>query len=82
VRTVFAFGPTIPQSDAVLVTLAPLLGDVLTIRKPLARYRSHDASYSAMRSLDASKLRERLHQDVEKARLFISVSRQLRLPVL
>ena len=34
-----------------------------------------------MRSLDASKLRERLHQDVEKARLFASVSRQLRLPV-
>ena len=67
-RTVFAFGPTIPQSDAVLVTLAPLLGDVLTIRKPLARYRSHDASYSGMRSLDASKLRERLRQDVEKAR--------------
>jgi glycosyltransferase involved in cell wall biosynthesis len=81
VRTVFGFGPTIPQSDAVLVTLAPLLGDVLTIRKPLARYRSHDASYSGMRSLDASKLRERLRQDVEKARLFASVSRQLRLGV-
>lgn len=81
VRAVFGFGPTIPQSDAVLVTLAPLLGDILTIRKPLARYRIHDASYSGMRSLDASKLRERLHQDVEKARLFASVSRQLRLRV-
>src|SRR3984893_17124610 len=39
VRNVFAFGPTIPQSDAVWLTLAPILGDVLTIRKPLARYR-------------------------------------------
>src|SRR6201984_2955697 len=37
VRNVFAFGPTIPQSDAVLLTIAPILGDVLTIRKPLAR---------------------------------------------
>jgi glycosyltransferase involved in cell wall biosynthesis len=82
VHDAFAFAPSIPQSDAVLLTLAPILGDVLTIRKPLARYRSHDASYSSMRSLDASKLRQRLHQDVEKARLFASVSRQLRLPVL
>jgi glycosyltransferase involved in cell wall biosynthesis len=81
VRDVFAFSPSIPQSDAVFLTLAPILGDVLTIRKPLARYRLHDASYSAMRSLDASKLRERLLQDVDKARLFASVSRQLRLPV-
>jgi glycosyltransferase involved in cell wall biosynthesis len=81
VREAFGFSPSIPQSDAVLLTLAPILGDVLTIRKPLARYRSHDASYSAMPSLDASKLRERLHQDVEKARLFANVGRQLRLPV-
>jgi glycosyltransferase involved in cell wall biosynthesis len=81
VRDVFAFSPSIPQSDAVLLTLAPVLGDVVTIRKPLARYRSHDASYSAMPALDASKLRERLHQDVEKARFFARVSRQLQLPV-
>src|SRR5438067_2536830 len=39
VHDVFAFSPSIPQSDAVLLTLAPILGDVLTIRKPLARYR-------------------------------------------
>jgi glycosyltransferase involved in cell wall biosynthesis len=81
VHDVFTFSPSIPQSDAVFLTLAPILGDVLTIRKPLARYRLHDASYSAMRSLDASKLRERLLQDIEKARLFTSVSRQLRLPI-
>jgi glycosyltransferase involved in cell wall biosynthesis len=81
VHDVFAFSPSIPQSDAVLLTLAPILGDVLTIRKPLARYRWHDASYSAMQSLDASKLRERLRQDIEKARLFASVCGQLRLPV-
>ena len=81
VHDVFALSPSIPQSDAVLLTLAPILGDVLTIRKPLARYRVHDTSYSAMRSLDASKLRERLHQDVEKARLLAGASRQLRLPI-
>jgi glycosyltransferase involved in cell wall biosynthesis len=81
VREVFGFSPSIPQSDAVLLTLAPILGDVLTIRKPLARYRMHDTSYSAMLSPDASKLRERLHQDIEKARLFATVSRQQRLTV-
>jgi glycosyltransferase involved in cell wall biosynthesis len=81
VQEVFAFSPSIPQSDAVLLTLAPILGDVLTIQKPLARYRLHNTSYSAMPSLEAFKLRERLHQDVEKARFFASVSRQLRLPV-
>jgi glycosyltransferase involved in cell wall biosynthesis len=81
VGEVFALGPTIPESDAALLTLAPVLGDVLTIRKPLARYRSHAASYGGMRSLDASKLRKQLHQDIERARLFASVSRQLRIPV-
>jgi glycosyltransferase involved in cell wall biosynthesis len=79
VRDVFAYSPSIPQSDAVLLTLAPILGDVLTIRKPLAQYRVHDASYSGMQSLDAFKLRARLYQDIEKARLFASVSRQLGL---
>ena len=81
VRSVFAFGPTIPQSDAALLTLAPILGDVLTIRKPLGRYRIHDASYGGMRSLDASKLRKQLHQDVEKMRFFAVVCGQLAVPV-
>jgi glycosyltransferase involved in cell wall biosynthesis len=82
VRSVFAFGPTIPQSDAVLLTLAPILGDVLTIRKPLARLRIHDASWgSMMSSLNSAKLRQLLHQDTERAHLFAAVSRQLRLPV-
>jgi glycosyltransferase involved in cell wall biosynthesis len=82
VRSVFAFGPTIPESDAVLLTIAPILGDVLTIRKPLARYRIHDASWgSMMSSLNASKLRQRLGQDIKRAHLFATVLRQLRLPV-
>jgi hypothetical protein len=82
VRSVFALGPTIPQSDAVLLTLAPILGDVLTIRKPLARLRIHDASWGSMTSsLNAAKLRQLLHQDTERAHLFATVSRQLRLPV-
>jgi Glycosyl transferase family 2 len=82
VRDVFAFGPTIPQSDAVLLTIAPILGDVLTIRKPLARYRIHGASWgSMMESLNTFKLRQLLHQDIERAHLFATVSRQLQLPV-
>ena len=82
VSKVLAFGPTIPQSDAVLLTIAPILGDVLTIRKPLARYRIHGASWGAMmESLNTFKLRQLLHQDIERAHLFATVSRQLRLPV-
>ena len=81
-RNVFAFGPTIPQSDAVFLTIAPILGIVLTIRKPLARYRIHGASWGAMmESLNTFKLRQLLNQDVERAHLFATVSRQLRLPV-
>jgi glycosyltransferase involved in cell wall biosynthesis len=82
VRDVFAFGPTIPQSDTVLVTIAPILGDVLTIRKPLARYRIHATNTMAMSSLDAAKLRYRLQEDVERVRWFATVSQQLGLPVL
>ena len=82
VRDVFAFGPTIPQSDAVLLTIAPILGDVLTIRKSLARYRIHGASWGAMiKSLNTAKLRQLLQQDIERARFFATVSRQLGLPV-
>ena len=82
VHDVFAFGPTIPQSDAALLTIAPLLGDVLNIRKPLARYRIHDTSYSAMGSVNtATKLRQTLCQDIEKARLFAMVTHRLDLQV-
>jgi hypothetical protein len=82
VRNVFEFGPTIPQSDAVLITIAPILGDVLTIRKPLARYRIHGSSWGAMgESLNPLKLRQLLNQDIERAHLFATVSHQLRLPV-
>ena len=81
-RNVFAFGPTIQQSDAVFLTLAPILGDVLTIPKPLARYRIHGASWGGMvESLNTIKLRQLLHQDIERAQLFATVSRHLRLPV-
>jgi len=73
--------PTMRWSDDVLVILAPILGDVLTIRKPLARYRVHGANDGAMQSLDAAKFRNRLHQDVEMARLFATVTGQLRLSV-
>jgi glycosyltransferase involved in cell wall biosynthesis len=82
VHEVFSLGSTIPQSDAVLATVAPILGDVLTIRKPLARYRIHEASYATMGSLNAAfKLRQCLHQDVDKARLFATVTRRLDLAV-
>jgi glycosyltransferase involved in cell wall biosynthesis len=80
VRDAFAFTEsTIPQSDAVLLTLAPILGDVLTIRKPLARYRVHSASYGGMEALDAAKFRTRLHQDLERANLLEAVCQHLGL---
>lgn len=69
--------PTMRWSDDVLVMLAPMLGDVLTIRKPLARYRIHGGNDGALTSLDAAKFRRRLLQDIEKARLFETAFRQL-----
>jgi glycosyltransferase involved in cell wall biosynthesis len=82
VQNAFSMAPsTLPASDTVLLTLAPILGDVLTIRKSLARYRIHSANYAAMRSLDAAKFRRRLQEDVETARLFATASRRLNLAV-
>jgi glycosyltransferase involved in cell wall biosynthesis len=82
VRTAFAMAPrTIPESDAVLLTLAPMMGDVLTVRKPLARYRIHATNTWGMRSLEPAKIRKRLRQDAELAFLFATVSQQLHLPV-
>jgi hypothetical protein len=82
VRNAFAMAPrTIPESDAVLVTLAPMMGDVLTIQKPLARYRIHAANNMALRSLDAAKLRKQLQQDAKVALLFETASQRLHLQV-
>jgi hypothetical protein len=82
VRNAFAMAPsTMPASDTVLLTLAPILGDVLTIRKPLARYRLHAANNVALKSLDAVKLRDRLQEDVHKARFLATVAQRLDLSV-
>src|SRR5215469_10333558 len=77
----FAMTPsTMWASDDPLLTLAPILGDVLTIRKPLARYRIH-AENGASGLDQLEKLRRRLYQDIEKANLFATVSRQFGLLV-
>jgi glycosyltransferase involved in cell wall biosynthesis len=82
VRTAFAMAPeTIPESDAILLTLAPMMGDILTIRRPLARIRIHATNTWAMRSLDPAKIRKRLHQDAELALLFTTASQWLHMPV-
>jgi len=85
VRKAFSMAPsTLPSSDTVLIALAPIFGDVLTIAKPLARYRIHGGNYGglgALRLRDPSKLRQRLREDVETARLFVAASRRLHLPV-
>src|SRR5207237_1417332 len=57
------------------------MGDVVTIRRPLARYRIHARNDGTLRSLDATKFRNRLQQDVEQARLFATACQRLRLPV-
>src|SRR5260370_30611340 len=63
VRSAFAMAPsTISESDAVLLTLAPMMGDILTIRRPLARYRIHAANTMALHSLDAATVRSQLRQ--------------------
>jgi hypothetical protein len=82
VGNAFAMAPAaISESDAVLVTLAPMMGDILTIRRPLARYRIHGTNTMALRSLDPTKLRRHLQQDGELALLFATASQRLHLPV-
>jgi glycosyltransferase involved in cell wall biosynthesis len=81
VARAYALAPAeIRWSDDVLGTLAPIMGDVVTIRKPLVRYRIHDSNDGAMHSLDARKFRSRLQQDVLKAAMFGTVCRSLSLP--
>jgi hypothetical protein len=72
---------TIRELDAVLLMLAPIMGEILAIRKPLARYRIHGTNTKALRSLDPAKLRNRLQQDAELALLFKAASQRLDLPV-
>jgi hypothetical protein len=75
VQKAFAMAPsTMRWSDDVLLILAPILGDVLTIREPLARYRMHAANNAAWR-------RSQLKQDVEKAALFVTAAHQMQLAV-
>jgi glycosyltransferase involved in cell wall biosynthesis len=82
VQNAFAIAPsTMRWSDDVLLTLAPILGDVLTIREPLARYRMHAANNTAWRSLGAGKIRGQLKQDIEKAALFVTVSCKMNLAI-
>jgi glycosyltransferase involved in cell wall biosynthesis len=83
VKRAFAMAPsTIPESDAVLLTLAPIMGDVLTVHRPLARYRIHATNSMLMHALDGSKIRRRLQQDVQVARLFATALEQLNLPLV
>jgi cellulose synthase/poly-beta-1,6-N-acetylglucosamine synthase-like glycosyltransferase len=82
VRIAFAMAPsTIPESDAILLTLAPMMGDILTVRRPLARYRIHATNTMLMHSLDAAKIRGRLQQDAQLALLFATATQQLHLPL-
>ena len=82
VRRAFAMAPTtIRESDAVLLTLAPMMGVILTIRRPLARYRIHATNTWGMRSLDAARFRSRLRQDAELELLFATASQRLHLSV-
>ena len=82
VRKAFSMAPaTLPSSDTVLLALAPILGDVLTIAKPLARYRIHGANFGPLRKRDTGEFRERLREDVETARLFATASQRFHLQV-
>jgi hypothetical protein len=85
VREAFSMGPaTLPSSDTVLLALAPIFGDVLTIAKPLAQYRIHGGNtggLGALRLRDTSGLRQRLREDVETVQLFATASERLHLQV-
>jgi hypothetical protein len=85
VQKAFAMAPsTLPSSDTVLLALAPILGDVLTIAKPLARYRIHGANaghLGTLRFRDVGRIRQRLLEDIETASLFSAAARGRQLPI-
>ena len=71
VRDVFALGPTIAQSDAVLLTIAPILGRRLDDPKAASPLQDPQRELGLNDgSLNTFKLRKLLHQDIERARLF------------
>lgn len=57
---IFPLEGTEPAYDSYCLAAAPLLGDVVTIRKPLVRYRIHGRNDGAMATLDVERLRREL----------------------
>lgn len=55
--------------DAYLLLLAPLLGEVVSIERPLGEYRSHGKNNWAMHTVTADRLREYLAYDARRIRM-------------
>jgi glycosyltransferase involved in cell wall biosynthesis len=54
--------------DSYFLSTAPLLGDVLTVRKPVVRYRIHGSNDGAQSVLDISKLARDLRRHLRRSR--------------
>lgn len=54
--------------DSYFLSTAPLLGDVLTVRKPVVRYRMHGSNDGAQSVLDISKLARDLGRHLRRCR--------------
>lgn len=54
-----------PYSDSCCIAAAPFLGDVITLPKPLSRYRVHGSNGYAMLSMDAERFARMLRMAID-----------------
>lgn len=58
--------------DGIFATAAAIYGDVVTLEKPLGRYRVHSGNMSGQDELDLDKIRNDLDLDVERHLFFVT----------
>lgn len=66
-------------SDSCCIAAAPLLGDVVTVPRPLVSYRVHGANDGAMSGLQLGRLGREVRRAIERYRYADSIARPLGL---
>lgn len=67
--------------DSYFLSTAPLLGDVLTVRKPIVRYRMHGSNDGAQSVLDISKIARDLGRHLRRCRYSAKIASRYGLNV-
>lgn len=61
--------------DGMYSTAAAIYGEVITLQKPLGRYRIHDNNMSGQAELNMDKIRNDLNLDLERHRFFVEFTK-------